>query len=131
VLARGGVPKLRALRLRNGTVWWWNRACYGVGVGAPHLRIENRVLPAGPTLLDEVANAAFFAGLLLALPAEYASAPKAPTGARPWRAKGRNPRRRQKPCGRGTKGAPPFVPLSVSEPPRRPRVPPQVFLKRP
>ena len=71
VLARGGVPKLKALALHNGTVWWWNRACYGAGEGAPHLRIENRVLPAGPTPLDEVANAAFFAGLLMALPAEY------------------------------------------------------------
>jgi CBS domain-containing protein/gamma-glutamyl:cysteine ligase YbdK (ATP-grasp superfamily) len=71
VLARGGVPRLKALQLHNGTVWWWNRACYGVTEGAPHLRIENRVLPAGPTPLDEVANAAFFAGLLLALPAEY------------------------------------------------------------
>ena len=71
VLARGGVPQLKALQLHNGTVWWWNRACYGVCEGAPHLRIENRVLPAGPTPLDEVANAAFFAGLLLALPEEY------------------------------------------------------------
>jgi len=71
VLARGGVPKLKALGLHNGTVWWWNRACYGVGAGLPHLRIENRVIPSGPTPLDEVANAAFFAGLLLALPAEY------------------------------------------------------------
>jgi CBS domain-containing protein len=71
VLARGGVPDLKALQLHNGTVWWWNRACYGVCEGVPHLRIENRVLPSGPTPLDEVANAAFFAGLLLALPAEY------------------------------------------------------------
>jgi CBS domain-containing protein len=71
VLARGDVPKLKALQLHNGTVWWWNRACYGVTEGVPHLRIENRVLPAGPTAPDEVANAAFFAGLVLALPAEY------------------------------------------------------------
>jgi CBS domain-containing protein/gamma-glutamyl:cysteine ligase YbdK (ATP-grasp superfamily) len=71
VLARGGVPKLKALGLHNGTVWWWNRACYGAGDDAPHLRIENRVLPSGPTPRDEVANAAFFAGLLLALPEEY------------------------------------------------------------
>ncbi|HWW74098.1 MAG TPA: glutamate-cysteine ligase family protein, partial [Pyrinomonadaceae bacterium] len=71
VLARGDVPGLKALQLHNGTVWWWNRACYGVSEGVPHLRIENRVLPSGPTPLDEVANAAFFAGLLLALPQEY------------------------------------------------------------
>ena len=71
VLRRGGVPNLKALALHNGTVWWWNRACYGVTEGVPHLRIENRVLPSGPTPLDEVANAAFFTGLTLALAAEY------------------------------------------------------------
>ncbi|MDQ1729632.1 MAG: hypothetical protein QOD33_1757 [Pyrinomonadaceae bacterium] len=71
VLARGEIPLLSALRLHNGTVWPWNRACYGVANGVAHLRIENRVLPAGPTISDEVANAAFFAGLMLALPAEY------------------------------------------------------------
>ena len=71
VLAEGGVPRLSALRLHNGTVWPWNRACYGVADGKAHLRIENRALPSGPTLLDEVANAAFFTGLMSALPAEY------------------------------------------------------------
>ncbi|HWS53790.1 MAG TPA: glutamate-cysteine ligase family protein [Pyrinomonadaceae bacterium] len=71
VLARGGVPRLKALQLHNGTVWWWNRPCYGVSGGEPHLRIENRVLPAGPTPLDEVANAAFFVGLMSSLPEEY------------------------------------------------------------
>ena len=71
VLARGGVPRLRALQLHNGTVWWWNRPCYGIHEGVPHLRIENRVLPAGPTPLDETANAAFFIGLMCALPEEY------------------------------------------------------------
>lgn len=71
VLARGGVPSLSALRLHNGTIWPWNRACYGVSEGRPHLRIENRALPAGPTVLDEVANAAFFTGLMVALPGEY------------------------------------------------------------
>ena len=70
VLRRGGVPKLKALGLHNGTVWWWNRACYGVTGGAPHLRIENRVIPSGPTPSDEVANAAFFAGLTLGLAEE-------------------------------------------------------------
>jgi CBS domain-containing protein/gamma-glutamyl:cysteine ligase YbdK (ATP-grasp superfamily) len=71
VLSRGGVPRLKALTLHNGTVWWWNRPCYGVHEGRAHLRIENRVLPAGPTVLDEVANAAFFAGLMQSLPEVY------------------------------------------------------------
>src|SRR5688572_4106544 len=71
VLARGGTPLLSALRLHNGTVWRWNRACYGVTDGVPHLRIENRALPSGPTVVDEIANAAFFTGLMLALPQEY------------------------------------------------------------
>jgi CBS domain-containing protein len=71
VLARGEVPMLSALRMHNGTVWRWNRACYGVDQGVAHLRIENRALPAGPTVVDEVANAAFFVGLMLALPPQY------------------------------------------------------------
>src|ERR1700737_2208846 len=71
VLARGGIPLLSALRMHNGTVWRWNRACYGVADGVAHLRIENRALPSGPTVVDEIANAAFFAGLMLALPEEY------------------------------------------------------------
>ena len=71
VLARGETPLLSALRMHNGTVWRWNRACYGVSGGVPHLRIENRALPAGPTPVDEIANAAFFTGLMLALPQEY------------------------------------------------------------
>ena len=71
VLARGGTPSLSALRLHNGTVWRWNRACYGVYNGVPHLRIENRALPSGPTIVDEVANAAFFTGLMLGVPQTY------------------------------------------------------------
>ena len=71
VLARGEMPLLSALCLHNGTVWPWNRACYGVNNGVAHLRIENRALPSGPTTIDEVANAAFFAGLMLSLPGEY------------------------------------------------------------
>lgn len=71
VLARGEVPRLSALRMHNGTVWPWNRACYGVSNGVAHLRIENRALPAGPTVSDEIANTAFFVGLMLALPNEY------------------------------------------------------------
>jgi CBS domain-containing protein/gamma-glutamyl:cysteine ligase YbdK (ATP-grasp superfamily) len=76
ILARGGVPRLAALSLHNGTVWWWNRPCYGVSEGRAHLRIENRVLPSGPTTLDEIANAAFFLGLMTALPEEYGAIDK-------------------------------------------------------
>ncbi len=64
----GRAPPLTALRLFNGTIYRWNRACYGISRdGVPHLRVENRVLPAGPTVLDEVSNAAFFFGLMSAL----------------------------------------------------------------
>jgi CBS domain-containing protein len=66
-LAEGRLPELRALQLFNGTVYRWNRACYGVTDGRPHLRIENRVLPAGPSVVDEVANAAFWIGLVVAI----------------------------------------------------------------
>ena len=71
VLARGDMPLLSALRMHNGTVWRWNRACYGVTEGVAHLRIENRALPSGPTVVDEIANAAFFTGLMVALPHAY------------------------------------------------------------
>ena len=71
VLARGEIPLLSALCMHNGTVWPWNRACYGVSNGVAHLRIENRALPSGPTTIDEIANAAFFVGLMLSLPSEY------------------------------------------------------------
>ncbi|MAJ46682.1 MAG: hypothetical protein CBC35_05155 [Planctomycetes bacterium TMED75] len=64
VLKAGGVPSLSALRRFNGTVYRWNRPCYGVCDGKPHLRIENRMLPAGPTPIDEVANTALWLGLL-------------------------------------------------------------------
>lgn len=67
VLARGGVPNLTALRLHNGTVYRWNRACYGISDGKPHLRIEARAFPSGPSVLDEMANAAFFFGLMAAV----------------------------------------------------------------
>ena len=77
VLARGEVPLLSALRLHNSTIWPWNRACYGVSNGVAHLRIENRALPSGPSTVDEIANAAFFTGLMLALPQEYGEIAKA------------------------------------------------------
>jgi CBS domain-containing protein len=71
VLSRNELPLLSALRLHNSTIWPWNRACYGITDGIPHLRIENRALPAGPTPIDEIANAAFFVGLMTGLPEEY------------------------------------------------------------
>lgn len=67
----GRAPKLAALQTFNSCVYRWMRPCYGVTDGKPHLRIENRVLPAGPTIEDEVANAAFWVGLLSAGPEEW------------------------------------------------------------
>lgn len=64
VLDGGGVPKLAELRLHNGTVYRWNRPIYDVVDGKPHVRVENRVLPAGPTVVDSMANAAFYFGLV-------------------------------------------------------------------
>jgi hypothetical protein len=65
-LGDGGVPRLEELRLHQGTVWRWNRAIYDSGFGG-HLRIEMRPLPAGPSVVDMLANAAFLLGLTLAL----------------------------------------------------------------
>src|SRR3954447_5322493 len=64
VLERGDVPRLGELRLHNGTVYRWNRPVYDVVRGRPHLRVENRVLPAGPTVADVLANAAFYYGVV-------------------------------------------------------------------
>ena len=64
-LRDGSVPTLDALQLYNSTIYRWNRPCYGISEGRPHLRIECRVLPAGPSTVDEVANAAFWIGLVL------------------------------------------------------------------
>jgi len=64
MIEQGVMPALNALRLHNGTVYRWNRPCYGVHDNVAHLRIENRVIPSGPTVLDEVANAAFFYGMM-------------------------------------------------------------------
>jgi CBS domain-containing protein len=68
-LREGRVPKLRALGLHNGTVYRWNRAIYGSSNGVPHIRIENRILPAGPSVVDEVANSALWYGLVAGLAA--------------------------------------------------------------
>src|SRR3954467_3250890 len=64
VFEEGGAPTLGELRLHNGTVYRWNRPVYDINDGTPHLRVENRVLPAGPTVADLIANAAFYFGLV-------------------------------------------------------------------
>lgn len=72
LIKEGKVPSLRALQVHNSTVYRWNRPCYGVSDnGKPHLRIENRVLPAGPTIIDEVANAAFWLGAMVGYGKHY------------------------------------------------------------
>jgi CBS domain-containing protein len=71
ILNRGEIPKLKALNLHNGTVYRWNRVCYGVGNGKPHLRIECRYLPSGPTLSDEIANMVFWVGVVIGQTEEY------------------------------------------------------------
>ncbi|MEX0313227.1 MAG: CBS domain-containing protein [Allomuricauda sp.] len=71
LLENGAIPKLEALNLFNGTVYRWNRPCYGVGNGKPHLRIENRYIPSGPSVIDQMANFAFWVGLMVGRPKEY------------------------------------------------------------
>ncbi|MGB8386661.1 glutamate--cysteine ligase [Mycobacterium sp.] len=66
-LDSGRTPHLSELRLHNGTVYRWNRPVYDVVDGRPHLRLENRVLPAGPTVVDMLANSAFYYGVLRSL----------------------------------------------------------------
>jgi gamma-glutamyl:cysteine ligase YbdK (ATP-grasp superfamily) len=63
-LESGQTPQLSELRLHNGTIYRWNRPVYDITDGTPHLRVENRILPAGPTVADLVANAAFYFGLV-------------------------------------------------------------------
>ncbi len=71
-IARGEVPKLKALQVHNGTIYRWNRPCYGISPnGKPHLRIENRVLPAGPTVRDEIANTALWLGAMIGMHRRY------------------------------------------------------------
>lgn len=75
VLKEGKIPELKALNLHSGTIYPWNRACYGVGKGKPHLRIENRYLPAGPSVIDEMANFAFWVGVMMGRPKKYDNLP--------------------------------------------------------
>ena len=71
MLNNNDIPNLRALGLHNGTVYPWNRVCYGKMDGKPNLRIENRYIPSGPTLTDEIANMAFWVGVMLGKPKKY------------------------------------------------------------
>lgn len=66
MIEQGKVPSLKALQVHNSTVYRWNRGCYGISdTGKPHLRIENRVLPSGPTISDEFGNAALWLGAMV------------------------------------------------------------------
>lgn len=57
------LERLAHLRLHNGTIWRWNRPLIGFDErDRPHLRIEHRVLPSGPTVPDCIANAALYFG---------------------------------------------------------------------
>ncbi|HMQ48654.1 MAG TPA: CBS domain-containing protein [Saprospiraceae bacterium] len=73
-LYRNSVPDLKALKVHNGTIYSWNRPCYGISdTGYPHLRIECRYIPAGPTVADEMANFAFWLGLMKGMPEKYST----------------------------------------------------------
>lgn len=74
-LNKGKIPKLEAINIHNGTIYRWNRLCYGQTEGVPHMRIENRYIPAGPTIKDEVANALFWVGLIQGMPDKYKNLP--------------------------------------------------------
>jgi len=71
VIQKGEIPVLKALNLHNGTLYKWNRLCYGITDGKPHLRIENRYMPSGPSVVDEIANMAFWVGLMQGMPSIY------------------------------------------------------------
>lgn len=70
-LESGRIPKLKAFALFNGTIYRWNRPCYGITHGKPHFRVENRYLPSGPSIIDEVANTMLWVGLMHGLPSDY------------------------------------------------------------
>ncbi|WP_328809794.1 glutamate-cysteine ligase family protein [Rhodococcus sp. NBC_00294] len=66
-LAAGRAPGLTELKMHNGTVYRWNRPIYDTSNGEQHIRLENRVLPAGPSVLDVLADAALYYGTLRSL----------------------------------------------------------------
>ena len=62
------VERYAHLCMHNGTIWRWNRMLIGFDKsGVPHLRVEQRILPAGPSIIDMVANAALYYGLVTVL----------------------------------------------------------------
>lgn len=75
LLNEGKIPKLEALALNNGTIYKWNRPCYGVGGGKAHVRIENRYVPSGPSIKDEMANFVLWVGLMLGRPKKFDDMP--------------------------------------------------------
>ena len=65
VLFDASPDRLHHARLHNGTIWRWNRPLIGFDPdGVAHLRIEHRILPAGPSFVDMLANAALYFGLV-------------------------------------------------------------------
>ncbi|MEX0722017.1 MAG: CBS domain-containing protein [Balneolaceae bacterium] len=70
-MEQGNAPELKAWNYFNGSVYRWNRVCYGVLDNKPSLRIENRILPTGPTMEDQIANAAFWFGMMKGMPEEH------------------------------------------------------------
>ena len=75
MLEDGDIPTLDALLVHNSTIYKWNRPCFGIHNGKPHLRIENRYLASGPTIPDQIANATFWFGLMAGIPEEYRDIP--------------------------------------------------------
>ena len=73
LIEEGKIPKLDALNVLNGTIYKWNRVCYGATKGKPHFRIENRYISSGPTVRDEIANALFWVGVMQGMPDEFKS----------------------------------------------------------
>ena len=71
LLKKGEIPNLQALNIHSGTIYKWNRLCYGINDGIPNLRIENRYIPSGPTVKDEIANALFWVGVMQGMPKKY------------------------------------------------------------
>ncbi len=71
VLKKGKIPKLEAFNILNGTIYKWNRICYGQNGEVPHLRIENRYIPSGPSVKDEIANALFWVGVMQGMPNRF------------------------------------------------------------
>lgn len=69
-LKKGIIPDLKSIQLHNGTTYTWNRLCYGVADNSAHIRIECRYIPAGPSRIDEIANFAFWIGLMKSLSEE-------------------------------------------------------------